>query len=109
MVLSPELIVMLVAALGPLLVAAITGLETKSWVKALLAVLTSGAIAAGQQLLTGGFSGGDYVQMFFQVAAVWQSMYMMLWKNTPIAAWLQAHIPIQINVVDGKLVIAPRA
>jgi hypothetical protein len=96
----------LVGLFGPLLVAAVTGLRTPSWVKATLSVLTGSLVAVGTVYFTKGLSG-DYVANVVSVAVVWQTSYSMLWKGTGVATWLQASVPLSVGENASDLIYVP--
>jgi hypothetical protein len=96
----------LIGFLGPLIVAAVTGLKTPSWVKAALSVLVGTIVAVGTVYFTKGLAG-DFITNLVQVLVVWQTSYSMIWKGTGIAGWLQTNIPINWGVDWGQLFYVP--
>lgn len=97
-------ITVLVGLMGPLVVGAITGLKTPSWVKGVLATVISASVATIQVYLDGGWAR-DFVNQFLQTIVLWQASYAMLWKSTGIAGWLQDLIPIRLGEQREDLAI----
>lgn len=84
------------AMFGPLLVAAITGLKTSSAVKATLALAVVAIIVAFQVIMSGGITSNIFGNIM-TVALIFQMTYLLLWKNTPVAKYLQEKFPIKLG------------
>jgi hypothetical protein len=81
---------------GPLVVAAITGLKSETWIKSVLAVVVVCVFTAVDVYIRGTLSV-DLFGSIVAVAVIWQTFYTMLWKPTNIGAWLQKNVPIKLG------------
>lgn len=83
------------AVFGPLIVAAVTGIETPSRMKSIIALIIITGSAFVQAYLSGAF-GDDLFMNLVAVATVWQAMYKF-WAALGLTEALQAGIPIAIG------------
>jgi hypothetical protein len=99
--LTPETLAALVGVVGPLLVAAVTGLQTSSKVKTWIALAIITAFTAAQ-VFVGNLWGVDVLKNITIIIAVWGGFYQM-WKGTEVTKWLQEKFPIYFGAARDVL------
>jgi hypothetical protein len=92
-----------VGFLLPALVAFINRSEWKSWVKAVVALLSAVLVGTVTALLAGSFTGSSWLQAIGVVFAASQLAYHTWWKNSDITGWIEQALNIFAKPVAPPL------
>lgn len=88
----------------PALVAIVNRQEWQSWVKAVAALVASVVVGTVTALLSGGFTGANWVTAIGIVFAASQLAYHTWWKGSDIAGWIERNVLSGKKTIDGVVV-----
>lgn len=78
----------------PALVAVVNRQEWKPWIKAVAALVASVVVGTVTALLSGRFTGANWMTAIGIVFAASQLAYVTWWKNSDIAGWIERNVNV---------------